>query len=249
MKLFGYRRLSARAGGAETLVSDVVVPTTWSPYVVERTAQLTAFWQSGVVQTDPAFDALASAGGQTTPMPFWQDLQGSDEVLSDTGSLTTGKITATQDTARVGARGFVQATFLTGFDGTRAIYDAYRRGWREAGRSNVHLLISHTHWDHIQGLPYFSPLYQRGNKLAVYARKRDDKELEIRLWETLGEYMVRTGHVDGRRLFDSEQGDSQRLVPRWIFLRALGLIYFSAFYSLVFQIRGLIGPNGILPAS
>src|SRR5271163_3022409 len=38
------------------------------------------------------------------------------------------------------------------------------------------------------------------------------------------------------------------LWPRWIFLRALGLIYFSAFYSLLFQIRGLIGPNGILPA-
>jgi hypothetical protein len=39
-----------------------------------------------------------------------------------------------------------------------------------------------------------------------------------------------------------------RLWPRWIFLRALGLIYFSAFYSLLFQIKGLIGPNGILPA-
>src|SRR5215472_10397018 len=38
------------------------------------------------------------------------------------------------------------------------------------------------------------------------------------------------------------------LLPRWIFLRALGLIYFSAFYSLIFQIRGLIGPQGILPA-
>jgi lipase maturation factor 1 len=38
------------------------------------------------------------------------------------------------------------------------------------------------------------------------------------------------------------------LWPRWIFLRALGIIYFSAFYSLLFQIRGLIGPNGILPA-
>jgi lipase maturation factor 1 len=38
------------------------------------------------------------------------------------------------------------------------------------------------------------------------------------------------------------------LWPRWIFLRALGLIYFSAFYSLVFQITGLIGPTGILPA-
>jgi alkanesulfonate monooxygenase SsuD/methylene tetrahydromethanopterin reductase-like flavin-dependent oxidoreductase (luciferase family) len=36
--------------------------------------------------------------------------------------------------ARVGARGFVQATFLTGFDGTRALFDGYRSGWREAGR-------------------------------------------------------------------------------------------------------------------
>ena len=38
------------------------------------------------------------------------------------------------------------------------------------------------------------------------------------------------------------------LSARWIFLRALGLIYFSAFYSLLFQVKGLIGPSGILPA-
>ncbi|MDT8068445.1 MAG: lipase maturation factor family protein [Terriglobia bacterium] len=48
--------------------------------------------------------------------------------------------------------------------------------------------------------------------------------------------------------FDSKSGLTDRLIPRWIFLRALGLIYFSAFYPLLFQIRGLIGPNGILPA-
>ncbi len=40
----------------------------------------------------------------------------------------------------------------------------------------------------------------------------------------------------------------QYLWARWIFLRALGLVFFSAFYSLVFQIRGLIGEKGILPA-
>jgi lipase maturation factor 1 len=50
-----------------------------------------------------------------------------------------------------------------------------------------------------------------------------------------------------RWLFDSERGASGRLLPRWLFLRALGLIYYSAFFSLVFQIRGLIGPHGILP--
>jgi len=52
-----------------------------------------------------------------------------------------------------------------------------------------------------------------------------------------------------RWLFDSRNGPSDRFLSRWIFLRALGAIYFSAFFSLVFQIRGLIGPQGILPAS
>src|ERR1043166_1440334 len=44
------------------------------------------------------------------------------------------------------------------------------------------------------------------------------------------------------------EGPPGRLVPRWIFLRALGAIYLSAFYSLLFQIRGMLGPEGLLPA-
>jgi len=52
-----------------------------------------------------------------------------------------------------------------------------------------------------------------------------------------------------RYWFAPEEGPQDMYVARWIFLRALGLIYFSAFYSLVFQIRGLIGSGGILPAS
>jgi hypothetical protein len=51
-----------------------------------------------------------------------------------------------------------------------------------------------------------------------------------------------------RWLFDGRRGPRGQMVPRWIFLRALALIYFSAFYSLLFQIKGLIGPEGILPA-
>jgi hypothetical protein len=51
-----------------------------------------------------------------------------------------------------------------------------------------------------------------------------------------------------RWLFDSRHGLGDRLIPRWVFLRALAAIYFSAFYSLLFQIKGLIGPEGILPA-
>jgi hypothetical protein len=49
-------------------------------------------------------------------------------------------------------------------------------------------------------------------------------------------------------LFDSREGSRGRLLPRWFFVRALAAIYFSAFYSLLFQIKGLIGPQGIFPA-
>src|SRR5512138_2641859 len=39
------------------------------------------------------------------------------------------------------------------------------------------------------------------------------------------------------------------LCARFLFLRALGLIFLSAFYSFAFQIHGLIGERGILPAT
>jgi len=39
------------------------------------------------------------------------------------------------------------------------------------------------------------------------------------------------------------------LRARWLWLRALGLIFFSAFYSFAFQIHGLVGERGILPAA
>jgi phosphoribosyl 1,2-cyclic phosphodiesterase len=47
------------------------------------------------------------------------------------------------------------------------------------GQGDVHLLISHTHWDHIQGLPFFAPSYREGNRITVYARERNDTHLQL----------------------------------------------------------------------
>jgi phosphoribosyl 1,2-cyclic phosphodiesterase len=41
------------------------------------------------------------------------------------------------------------------------------------GKGKTTILISHTHWDHVQGLPFFSPLYREGNAVHIFARQRD----------------------------------------------------------------------------
>jgi ribonuclease BN (tRNA processing enzyme)/CheY-like chemotaxis protein len=37
------------------------------------------------------------------------------------------------------------------------------------GKLRGHILIGHTHWDHIQGLPFFDPLFVPGNEWDIYA--------------------------------------------------------------------------------
>ena len=48
----------------------------------------------------------------------------------------------------------------------------------ERGVEDIHLLLSHTHWDHIQGLPHFAPLYRDNTHLRIYGLKRGDYSLE-----------------------------------------------------------------------
>jgi phosphoribosyl 1,2-cyclic phosphodiesterase len=52
-------------------------------------------------------------------------------------------------------------------------------GAAASGRANCHLLISHTHWDHIQGLPFFAPLHVPGNHLQIYGHQRKAHLSEI----------------------------------------------------------------------
>jgi len=46
------------------------------------------------------------------------------------------------------------------------------------GMGQAALLISHTHWDHIQGFMFFEPLFREGNACTVYARATHDRRLQ-----------------------------------------------------------------------
>jgi len=119
---------------AKTKIADVIVPEVFNPYVIERTAELSAFYQSGIIARNPELDRLASSGGRLINMPFWEDLEGDDEVLSDTDPLTVGKITAGQDVAALLMRGRAWsvndlAKALSGDDPMAAIGDLVAEYW------------------------------------------------------------------------------------------------------------------------
>jgi phosphoribosyl 1,2-cyclic phosphodiesterase len=42
---------------------------------------------------------------------------------------------------------------------------------------NAHVLLSHTHWDHIQGLPFFEPAYRPGVTLRIYGSHKKERFL------------------------------------------------------------------------
>ena len=52
---------------------------------------------------------------------------------------------------------------------------------------NGYLLISHPHWDHIQGFPFFKPAFISGNELTIYGTERPEKSLS----EIISEQMNR----------------------------------------------------------
>lgn len=52
--------------------------------------------------------------------------------------------------------------------GTGAHALAAKLGAQARGPIDANILLGHTHWDHIQGFPFFSPAFVAGNSVAIY---------------------------------------------------------------------------------
>ena len=63
---------------AGTTLQDVIVPELFNPYVLNRTMELSALVQSGIIANNSEFDDLASQAAPTVNMPFFR---GSDRRI------------------------------------------------------------------------------------------------------------------------------------------------------------------------
>ena len=51
-------------------------------------------------------------------------------------------------------------------------------GKRSSSSIEAHMFFSHMHWDHIQGFPFFTPIYFPGNEIFIYGPRALEKSLE-----------------------------------------------------------------------
>ncbi len=119
---------------AKTKIADVIVPEVFAPYVINRTAEKSALWQSGIISSMNETAQLAEEGGTAINMPYWNDLDGEAEVLSDSTALSVDKITAGKDVAILHARGRAWssndlAKSLSGDDPMGAVADLVVSYW------------------------------------------------------------------------------------------------------------------------
>ena len=149
---------------AKTGIADVIIPTKFERYAIERTAELSSFGQCGIIEGSPVFDELAAGGGRTVEMPFWKDLSATRQLLSDSASLTVNKITADKDIARIhnDAQAWSVnhlAKVISGDDPMQAIVDLVAEYW---ARTDEGLVVSC-----LKGM--FAAGSMSGNLLAIHS--------------------------------------------------------------------------------
>jgi phosphoribosyl 1,2-cyclic phosphodiesterase/CheY-like chemotaxis protein len=130
-----------------------------------------------------AVETLAEEAAQAQPFTFYLHFWGTRGSIATPGART---LRYGGNTSCVEVRHGQRILMLDCGTGAREMGVALHREFGEKPLE-VDLLVSHAHWDHIQGFPFFPPAYQCGNKIRIYSLRSADKSLE----------KVFTGQMDG----------------------------------------------------
>jgi phosphoribosyl 1,2-cyclic phosphodiesterase len=112
--------------------------------------------------------------------------------------------------------------------GLRTLGSRWSNGEPDAARpEETHIMVTHYHWDHIQGLPFFSPLYVEKNQFQFYSFRskflgRDSLRQVFETQMALPYFPVDFSAMSARRKFrEVEGGESfaignNKVVTRWL---------------------------------
>jgi hypothetical protein len=161
---------------AKTQLSDIIVPAQFAPYVLQRTAEKSDLFQSGIVVRTADYDGRAALGGTQVDMPHWNDLSGDRQPLSDSSSLTPQKLSADKDIARIHNDGNAWswnhlAAVVSGDDPAQALANFLSDYWN---RQNQKLLISS-----LKGV--FAAASMSGNLLGIHSESVAGQSSSTRL--------------------------------------------------------------------
>jgi phosphoribosyl 1,2-cyclic phosphodiesterase len=87
------------------------------------------------------------------------------------------------DTSCVEVLGANAPVIIDAGSGLRRLGEKLMSGPCGKGEGVVHLFFTHFHWDHIIGLPFFTPIFIPGNRIHVYAVQEDLKECVLQVFK------------------------------------------------------------------
>jgi phosphoribosyl 1,2-cyclic phosphodiesterase/ActR/RegA family two-component response regulator len=157
-------RMNAFESGADEYITKPVAPDVLFA-VLERVTQGRTL--------DTATPAAAQPAWQGVRLKFW-GVRGSIPTPGPHTVYYGG------NTSCIEIRADGELIVLDAGSGIRLLGTSLRR---EFGDNPIHLslLISHTHWDHIQGFPFFVPAYEPKNQVRILAFEGARKGLEATL--------------------------------------------------------------------